>query len=269
MLGLSKRIQMVSGGNSPLDAYYNNAVLGFSYYKLFKSYRGYCLRVRRSSDNAEMDFGFVNGYIDVAGIVAFCGNGNGYVSVWYNQYSLGNNAIQADTTKQPRIVNNGVFDSEGLLFDNDNLTTLSIDRYSAIRITNYPLAIYANYTSDINQAGFIFSKVNDYELMEYYDGGTPNLLTFRGSGGADIIATNNIPQTGLRKTLSQWIDSNVDGVEQNFNGTNKKGTMATTVSDNSNIAYIGGLNATYCFTGKIKTIVIFNAAVDYNIVSKV
>lgn len=42
-----------------LDAYKNNLVAGWSYYKLLSSYNGNCVRVRRSSDNAIQDFGFV------------------------------------------------------------------------------------------------------------------------------------------------------------------------------------------------------------------
>jgi hypothetical protein len=64
------------------------------------------MRVRRDSDDEEQNFGFdSNGDLDTAGIAAFCGSANGYVSRWWDQSTAGNHADQATDTNQPQIYN--------------------------------------------------------------------------------------------------------------------------------------------------------------------
>ena len=71
-----------------------------------------CMRVRRKSDNTEMDFGFINNELDTAGILAFTGNtinDFGFVVTWYNQSApIADDAIQVSMTGQPLIVDHGV-----------------------------------------------------------------------------------------------------------------------------------------------------------------
>jgi len=69
-----------------------------------------CLRVRRSSDSAEDDFGFVAGVLDTAALLAFCGAASGFATRWYDQQTGGHDLLQATTTRQFRIVNAGVLD---------------------------------------------------------------------------------------------------------------------------------------------------------------
>lgn len=85
------------------------ATLGFSLRKLSNSYNGNCIRVRRSSDNAALDIGFVNNVIDTASLLSFVGSGSGFVTIWYNQ-ATNNNATQTTAVNQPRIVNAGVLE---------------------------------------------------------------------------------------------------------------------------------------------------------------
>lgn len=81
------------------------------------TYSGPLLRVRRDVDNAEADFGAVltpgasgNRWLDTTALLAFCGSGSGFVTRWYDQSGNGRNAVQATTTRQPRIVNAGSVD---------------------------------------------------------------------------------------------------------------------------------------------------------------
>jgi hypothetical protein len=73
-----------------------------------------CIRVRRSSDNTELDIGFVantpNSPIDTTALLSFVGAGNGFITTWYDQSTNNNNAIQTTAANQPRIVNSGVVD---------------------------------------------------------------------------------------------------------------------------------------------------------------
>lgn len=71
-----------------LDTY--PAEVAFSLRKLRTAYLGSCIRVRRSSDNAETDIGFVGGVLDFATMESFVGSANtGFVVKWYNQGSGG------------------------------------------------------------------------------------------------------------------------------------------------------------------------------------
>ena len=64
------------------------------------------IRVRRSSDNAEQDIGFVGD--ETASLLSFCGVGNGFVTTWYDQSGNGYDATQPIQANQPQIVSSGV-----------------------------------------------------------------------------------------------------------------------------------------------------------------
>jgi hypothetical protein len=97
-----------SGGGSFLLDTYSGASAGYSLRKLSSTYSGSCIRVRRSSDNAEQDFGFVSNALDTASLLTFVGAGNGFVTTWYDQSGLGRNAIQTTASNQPIIATSGV-----------------------------------------------------------------------------------------------------------------------------------------------------------------
>lgn len=77
-----------------------------------------CLMLRRGSDDAEQDFGFVNGWLDTAAITTWLGGASGYIKTWYDQTggSWGN-ATQADPAKQPLYVASGINSRPTLEFD--------------------------------------------------------------------------------------------------------------------------------------------------------
>lgn len=75
-------------------------------------YNGNCIRVRRSSDGAELDVGFtVLGALDVASLLVFAGSGSCYIITLYDQTGNGRNAVQLSSSSQPRIVNAGVLET--------------------------------------------------------------------------------------------------------------------------------------------------------------
>jgi len=83
-----------------------NASLGLSLDKLDKNYTGSAIKVRRSSDNNELDIGFVNNELDTASLLDFVGSGNGFVSIIYDQVGS-NNMVQNTASLQGQIVSNG------------------------------------------------------------------------------------------------------------------------------------------------------------------
>jgi hypothetical protein len=80
--------------------------------KLRTDYKGYAIRVRRSSDNAELDIGFIGEDLDIIILLVFVGVGNGFIVTTYDQSGKGNHVTQTTVTNQPRIVNAGVIEVE-------------------------------------------------------------------------------------------------------------------------------------------------------------
>lgn len=68
-------------------------------------------RVRRSSDNAEQDIGFVGNDLDTASLSAFVGANNGFITTIYEQNGSGINLTQTTATVQYQIVVSGVINT--------------------------------------------------------------------------------------------------------------------------------------------------------------
>ena len=76
--------------------------------KVVTSYNGSALRVRRSSDNSELDIGFdASGNLNTTTLLAHVGANQGYVVTWYDQSGNGNNVTQSTALAQPQIVVGG------------------------------------------------------------------------------------------------------------------------------------------------------------------
>lgn len=77
---------------------------GFSFRQLSSNATN-CIRVRRSSDNAEQDIEFSEGQLDEVSLLAFVGPGNdGHVVTWYNQGSMAFNFQNTTGDNEPYIV---------------------------------------------------------------------------------------------------------------------------------------------------------------------
>jgi hypothetical protein len=94
------------GGFEGMLNLFPNASLGLSLDKLDKNYTGSAIKVRRSSNNDELDIGFVNNELDTASLLDFVGSGNGFVSIIYDQVGS-NNMVQNNASLQGQIVSNG------------------------------------------------------------------------------------------------------------------------------------------------------------------
>jgi len=91
---------------TPFLNQFSGASLGLSLDLLDTNYTGFCIRVRRSSDNTELDIGFVNGVLDTVSLLDFVGSGNGFASIIYDQVGS-NNMVQNTASLQGQIVSNG------------------------------------------------------------------------------------------------------------------------------------------------------------------
>lgn len=101
LLGVSNK-----AGSGPfvymLDVY-PTAAIAYSVRKLSTSYSGPCIRVRRNSDNAELDIPFVNNELDVITLSSFCSGTDGFVTTWYDQSGNSKNLLQTASASQPLI----------------------------------------------------------------------------------------------------------------------------------------------------------------------
>lgn len=162
---MGSRLLHFFGGN-PLD---ENFALGLSLRRIRSSYTGYCIEVRRSSDNATLNIGFdSSGYLDISTLLSFVNSGSGYVKTWYNQSTLLQDAIQLTNDNQPNIVNNGTLRTEGgkacMFFDgvNDNLmvTTATLNTYISMYIVcknTIAKPFFFEHSANVNSnSGFAF-----------------------------------------------------------------------------------------------------------------
>jgi len=105
--------------------FYPGASAAYSLRQLRRSVSPYAIRVRRSSDDTELDIGFTsNGDLDLVALLDFAGTGDACVSIWYDQSSNGNDAEQSTPANQPKIVSSGSLITENgkpaLAFDGSN-----------------------------------------------------------------------------------------------------------------------------------------------------
>ncbi len=88
-----------------LDEKLENVSFAFSHRNLVSDYNGPLIRLRRVSDNVELDF-YADGagIVDLAAINNWRSGANVYVTVWYDQSGLNHHAIQANITQQPQFI---------------------------------------------------------------------------------------------------------------------------------------------------------------------
>jgi hypothetical protein len=147
---------------------YPNAAAAYSLRGLRIAYTGNLIRVRRSSDNAEQDIGYIdnaNRDLDVSALTSFCGASNGFVTTWYDQSGNAKNATQTTAGNQPQIVISGSVITENgkpnILW---NGTTSFLKTASSVISTNFSIyAVGKTPSSGSNRSGFIMSQyaVND------------------------------------------------------------------------------------------------------------
>lgn len=162
----------------PLDSF-ASPWLVLSTKRLRSAYTGACMRVRRSSDNAEADIGFTPaGDLDTVALLAHVGGGSGFVRTWYDQSGGTRHAQQPTGASQPRIVNAGAIDTlNGLpAVKHTAATPTWMDVTGTITMTTVgmTMASLLNHPSATREIGQIF------DTSHYLDFDTT------GGGGANV-----------------------------------------------------------------------------------
>ena len=192
---------------------YPGAAAAYSLRKLRTAYTGPAIRVRRSSDNTELNIGFNgSGVLDTTALLTFCGIFNGFVSIWYDQSGNGNNLFNTLLANQPQIVNAGVITYrngkpymvcgvQGLNFTN-TITTL-INQSFSFWMT-YEKAVATNVAVLANVPGNSYHWL-DYLTTQYVSASntiTISSLAANSLGLINIITNYSVGATMYRNSVS-------------------------------------------------------------------
>lgn len=185
---------VVGGGGfqSLLLDYYPTAALAISLRQVRSAYLGPAIRVRRSSDNAEQDIGFVDGWLDTESLLAFVGAGDGFVKTWYDQSVNANHLIQNTAGYQPYIVQSGVVSQvEGIMgvyTDGDkNMSTAN----PAVGATHNSLYVVQRPEFNTGKMVFAYTAGSTGVKMIAEDAVHTNVRYFYTDG---VVSTNNASQ---------------------------------------------------------------------------
>lgn len=160
----------------------------FSVRRTRRAYTGPLLRVRRSSDNAEQDFGYLpDGWLNTSALLAFVGSGSGFVTLWYDQNGT-NNAIMALPSRQPRIIDNGVLEMHNgrpaIRFIDTSTTSfghnLEFQRFHSLSTSFVGFSSVYSLITNVDFP-YIVGGLNDFGFIVMHNGSVRNnrLLTIR------------------------------------------------------------------------------------------
>lgn len=184
--------------------------IALSLRKLNSLYTGYAVRVRRSSDNAEQDIGFLGNDFDVASATAFASGYNLYVTTWYTQLRVGIQFIQNNINSQPKLILGGT--KPTILFDG---------------IDDFLFGSYNAQIFGVNKPRMSIIIVNSSNA---YNAGSNNFATLYSTGS---VATSDffIPfrKNGSSESIQTRHSDGVNSITQNWSGTGNAFTTAINV----------------------------------------
>ena len=197
----------------PLDNV-SNARLAIGLRKLKTTYTGPCVRLRRSSDNAESDFGFSGNDLDSSAVTTWLNGATGYCVTLYDQSGNGGDVSQSSTFNQPTLTLNGFNGKPVLHFNTQQLLLNNV---------NYPSSYTAIYGA--RQTGGararVLSAVNNNWLLGYW-GGAKRQAYFEGwissNPGNPASDDNYYIYSGASDGSTSQLYENGTLIENNGNG---------------------------------------------------
>ena len=227
----------------PLSLISTEPEMCFSCYRqLVLDYEGPLILVRRSSDNATLAIGHINGYLDEDSLSAFCVGTNGFVQVGYDQGALGQDLSNTlDPGQQPQIydattgiIRDPVTNYVAMLFDHDGSGFDGIYLRSSSAIASDP-----NITRYLKYRPAVGASANRYVLGHSGSSSETRLLTEASgtggevafNGGKNVVETFNLNDSDTLYTIFLEYN-NTSEIVQIYSG-------ATNVSENSPTAAVG------------------------------
>ena len=261
-IGIGIPFRRMGGGVAPFQGLldlYPNAAAAYSLRKLRADYAGAAVRIRRSSDNAESDIGFLNNEFDSAAAQTFCGAGNGFITTWYDQSGGTDNIVNTTAANQPQVVSGGVVITQG------GKATIQGDG------SNDLLRRIGSGTSTINSLICVYKAAslgayNTIASIGTITGTRP--LTYMLSnalGNKRIIydeqSTNSLDGTNTTNFELCSIFSSAGAVEMNINGSLQTLTndTKTITANKNNIQLFGDTTYGDYFNGVISEVIYYNS----------
>jgi len=248
-LGLNVRSSRLGGIAPILDRLSVSPVAAYSLRRLRTAYAGFCIRVRRSSDNTERNIGFIGNVIDVVDLLAFVGAGDGFVVTKYDQSGNGFDATQATAANQPRIVSAGVLDIR-----NTRATTI----YSGGQ--RFQTAAVINHSAELSACTVAFSDANNGSAI--FQLGAINTL-----GSLFIESSNWLARTSGVPASTPYINNSLEQLSALYQNLSqliyRRGVIGASAANalpsaSNAVLTIGGLNnSVYHLTGGISELVLF------------
>ena len=220
-----------------------------------------CVRIRRASDNAQQDIGFVTGNFDIASYNAFVAGTQGFVVTWYDQSGNGFDAAQANVNAQPSmLIVNGrahlTFEGQLLAAASSALAngdqTVGMIGWSGTGSgQQIPLA-------DFGSSGwFLLANHGAPKNPGYYCDGN----TYTDATGVNMMAAS----------LMRWAVRRASGVATVYlNGTAVKTSAAgaTNVATGSTLV-VGGYGSTPSWQGIISEAFVYSTAVSTTVLGQI
>lgn len=239
----------------------------YSLRRLASSYLGPAVNIRRSSDNATQDVGFVGNDFDFDGFNAFVGGGSGFVTKWYDQSGNGNHTVPGPVTSQPQLVSavaalNG---RAALLYTQTQPQVLGIPNSPTVNMPflngGYIAAVVNLQQTPTGQIYFWQTQGNGNENFGI---NTAPALTFAqaASGGNGAWVTSGALALGSHQIDVQYSAAALSNVPTMFfdGGAQTNGyilqPVGTILSENGSL--IGGNGAT-CWPGYIAEFLIYKS----------
>lgn len=245
-------------------------VLAFSYYQLHPNAK-LCMRIRRVTDDAILDVGFRNGYIDLDSVNTFLNGVNAGIAIWYNQVQdipSATNAINTDNSKQPLF--NAI---KGITF-NGLSNYLSITPYNEMDLHTEPISFYFDfYKTGTGTSQYLFCKNSTGSAdrqygayVSYVDGIKNTVAMFFDGSGRSYPEPPAEPSTKIVSrwqvnTATTWKIFNEHSFGDNY--ISDFGSSGYTIAQTGTHCYIGcrsntGNTQASWFAGNVKSVLLFN-----------
>jgi hypothetical protein len=245
------------------------ATIGYSVRKLRNAYTGFALEVRRDSDNATTNIGFVGEDLDAAALTTFLGGAKGYVTKWYNQAAspvADSDLLSTTALQQPLIIEDlGTYYLEFNPNAPSFLITLAPTGFPPVVIN--PNGSYTSFAVAIPQLNNITQvlfqqdqgTIRIGQFNRFNDNGSSASIGFTATAGA-IVHTGPAYATGIkymhtavRKTTS---------LQVYLNGTSNTATSSASAQfSTTNIGNItvGKRLTSEAFNGQCPEIILYPA----------
>jgi len=209
----------------------------------------YVVKVRRSGDDAELDFtaSQVSDGTLAAWVRAGGGTEDGFVTTWYDQSGNTNNATQATAASQPKIVSSGTLVTENgkAAVDFDGSDDFLRDTFT---IGN-PVTLFVTAQAQTTNK-FIIDTGVGVNINSLWT--TTSADQIRWLNGSGIIVSYTHGTQALFSGVSNGSSSSIS-----VNGSITTGTLGTTAMDGVSIGVAGNDNIATHLDGTIQEIIIY------------